>query len=204
MREAEAKADLAFVAENVPAAFDAILDGTARVTNLVRAMKEFGHPDQGEKSEMDINRALKNTLTISSNELKFVAEAELDLQPVPLVLCYPSDLNQVFLNLLINAAHAIGEVVSSTGGKGRIKISSRFVNDAVVVSISDTGNGIPEAVRSRIFDPFFTTKEVGRGTGQGLAIARMIVIEKHHGTLTFDTETGKGTTFHVTIPAAPS
>jgi signal transduction histidine kinase len=109
-------------------------------------------------------------------------------------------LNQVFLNLLINAAHAIADVVKATGERGRVVVRTRQAGEQVEISVSDSGSGIPEGVRQKIFDPFFTTKEVGKGTGQGLTLARAIVVEKHGGTLTFDTEMGKGTTFFVRLP----
>lgn len=200
----EADADLEFALENVPSALDSILDGATRVAKLVRSMKEFGHPDGGEKTATDINRALENTVTISANEVKFVADVELDLGSVPEVGCYASELNQVFLNLIVNAAHSIGDVVANTGKRGLIKITTRVTGNDVWVSIADSGAGIPEALRPKIFESFFTTKPVGKGTGQGLAIARMIVVEKHQGSLTFDSELGSGTTFHVRIPLTSS
>lgn len=205
IRRAEAEAKLPFIIANVTPALDAILDGTNRVAELVQSMKEFAHPDRGDREPADINRALKTTATICANETKYVAELELDLAELPLVSCFVNELNQVFVNLLINATHAIGDVVAGTTNKGKITITSRHVGDDVIVSISDTGTGIPEAVRLKIFDPFFTTKGVGKGTGQGLPLARMIVVEKHGGYLTFDTQIGVGTTFHIKIPVeAPS
>jgi signal transduction histidine kinase len=124
------------------------------------------------------------------------------------VPCFLSDLNQVFLNLLVNAAHAIGDVVGASGARGTIRVKTAVVEDRVVISVSDSGTGIPEHVRPHIFDHFFTTKEVGKGTGQGLALARAVIVDKHQGTLTFDTEAGKGTTFHIGLPllqeAAPA
>jgi len=200
VREAEIDADLEFVMANVPGALDSILEGTSRVANLVRSMKEFGHPDRGEKGPANLNRAIENTVTISANEVKYVADVELDLGVLPEVSCYLGELNQVFLNLLVNAAQAIGDVVDGSERRGKIKITTRHVGGDVVVSIADTGSEIPEALQPKIFDAFFTTKKVGQGTGQGLAIARMIVVEKHQGTLTFDTEVGVGSTFHVRIP----
>jgi two-component system NtrC family sensor kinase len=200
VRAAEEAADLEFLRENGPAAIAAILDGTGRVSRLVRAMKEFGHPDNGTKESTDINRALGNTITIAAAETKGLATVETNFGDLPPVWCYSSDLNQVFLNLFVNAAHAIGDVVKGTGHLGRIAITSRHDDGVVTVSISDTGGGIPEDIHAKIFEPFFTTKEVGRGTGQGLAISRMIVVEKHGGTLTFTTEVGRGTTFHVRLP----
>ena len=117
------------------------------------------------------------------------------------MVCNVSDLNQVFLNLLVNAAHAIGDVVEP-GEKGLITVRTALEGDRVLIGISDTGSGIPENIRANIFDPFFTTKEVGRGTGQGLAIARSVVVEKHKGSLTFESEVGKGTTFYIRLPVS--
>jgi len=197
--EAESSADLDYLQMNAPGAFAATQDGIKRVSKIVQAMKSFAHPDQGLEAQADLNEALLSTLTVGGNELKYVADVKTDLAPLPQVLCHLGDLNQVFLNLLVNAAHAIADVVGETGQRGQISVSTRVDGDFVVVSIGDTGTGIPEAIRQRIFDPFFTTKAVGRGTGQGLAISRSVV-EKHGGTLTFDSVVGKGTTFHVRIP----
>jgi signal transduction histidine kinase len=140
---------------------------------------------------------------VARNELKYVADVETDFGELPLVVCNIGDLNQVFLNLLVNAAHAIGEVVRGRGGKGLIRVRTVVEGKMALVAISDTGSGIAEAIRSRIFDPFFTTKEVGRGTGQGLAIARSVVVDRHKGSLTFESEVGKGTTFYIRLPFEP-
>jgi two-component system, NtrC family, sensor kinase len=139
---------------------------------------------------------------VARNELKYVADVETFLEPLPPILCHLGDLNQVFLNLLVNAAHAIGDVVQGTQAKGRISVHSRQDGDCVEVAIADTGTGIPQEIKDKIFDPFFTTKQVGKGSGQGLALARAIVVEKHGGTLTFETEIGKGTTFYVRLPVS--
>jgi PAS domain S-box-containing protein len=200
LQQAEEAADLDYLRENVPRSIAATLDGARRVAHIVQAMKSFAHPDRGEKSPADLNAAVRSTLTVATNELKYVAEVETDLTPLPLVPCYLSDLNQVFLNLLVNAAHAIADVVAHTSKRGRIKVTSRLDGDHVLISIADTGTGIPEDIRDRIFDPFFTTKGVGKGTGQGLALARSVVVDKHGGTLTFESDTGKGTTFHMRLP----
>jgi two-component system, NtrC family, sensor kinase len=122
------------------------------------------------------------------------------LGELPAVPCQLGDLNQVFLNLLINAAHAIGDVVKGTEARGMIRIVTRAAGDWVEIAITDSGTGIPEEVRDKMFDPFFTTKEVGKGTGQGLALARAVVVDNHGGTLTFVSEMGKGTTFLVRLP----
>ncbi|MEW5847939.1 MAG: PAS domain-containing protein [Myxococcota bacterium] len=193
-------ADVDYLREHIPQAINRALDGVGRVASIVRAMKDFAHPDQREKTLADLNKALQSTLTVARNELKYVAEVSVDLGELPLVYCHIGDLNQVFLNLLVNAAHAISDVVKGTDDKGLIRVRTMVEGSSVVIAISDTGAGIPEAVRSRIFEPFFTTKEVGRGTGQGLAIARSIVVERHKGSLTFDTELGVGTTFYIRLP----
>jgi signal transduction histidine kinase len=200
LKEAEDAADHAYVEENAPAAFEGALDGIARISTIVAAMKEFSHPDQREKSRADLNRALQITLTVARNEFKSVAEVETDLGEIPMVMCHLGDINQVLLNLFVNAAHAIAGVVGISGNKGRIRVSTRQEGSTVRVEISDTGCGIPESIRERIFEPFFTTKEVGRGTGQGLAIARSVVVDKHGGSLTFESEIGKGTTFTIALP----
>jgi signal transduction histidine kinase len=155
-------------------------------------------------SASDLNRAIESTLTIARNEYKYVADLRVDLGEIPLVTCNINEINQVVLNLVVNAAHAIGDLVNGGGQMGSISVCTRREGDAVVISIADTGGGIPDGIRNRVFEPFFTTKEVGKGTGQGLAIAWSIVREKHGGTLTFETETGKGTTFFVRLPVKGS
>jgi signal transduction histidine kinase len=165
-------------------------------------MKEFAHPDQKEMTAVDLNRAVQNTIAISRNEYKLVADVETQLEDLPPVLCHAGEVNQVVLNIIVNAAHAIEDVVKGTDRRGRITVRThRDVGD-VVISIGDTGAGIGSAIRDRIFDPFFTTKAVGRGSGQGLAIARSVIVDKHRGQLTFETVTGQGTTFHIRIPLA--
>jgi PAS domain S-box-containing protein len=199
VRAVEAEADMDYVVETLPRAFDAIAEGVSRVAGLVRAMKEFGHPDRSDRVPADLNRALQNTLTIVASELRDVADVAIDLAELPTVPCAVGEMNQVFMNLLVNAAHAISDAGRS---RGTIRVTSQVVGDDVVIAIGDTGGGIPEAIRHKLFEPFFTTKEVGRGTGQGLAISRS-VLEKHGGSLTFETEIGVGTTFHVRLPIHP-
>jgi len=195
-------ADVDYLKQEIPKAIQQSRDGVTRVASIVRAMKEFSHPDAEEKTRVDLNHCIMNTITISRNEWKYVAEMETDLDSgLPLVNCLPGEFNQVILNLIINAAHAIQDVVGDGAkGKGKIKITTRQDGDYVEVRVSDTGTGIPKSIRNRVFDPFFTTKEVGKGTGQGLAIARNVIVDKHSGTITFETEEGKGTTFIIRIP----
>ncbi len=194
----EKAADLAYLMEEVPAAARQTIDGVNRVASIVRALKDFAHPDQTERVATDLNRALLSTLTVARNEVKYVADIETDLGELPLVVCHPGELNQVFLNILINATHAIADA-AGPGGRGLISVRTVAEGDTVLIAIRDTGGGIPEAIRERIFDPFFTTKPVGRGTGQGLALARATV-QRHGGTLTFETEIGRGTTFFIRLP----
>lgn len=199
LQEAQEEADLDYLLDSIPGAFARASDGVQRVAKIVQAMKEFAHPDQREKSPADLNKAIENTVIVTQNEHKYVAQVEADLSPLPLVLCHVGEINQVLLNLVVNAAHAIADSGREIGD-GKIRIRSEERAGSVVISVSDNGCGIPLDVQPRIFDPFFTTKEVGRGSGQGLSIARTIVTEKHGGTLTFETEENVGTTFFITLP----
>lgn len=203
LQRVEEESDCAFLIAEVPRALTQTLEGVDRVATIVRAMKEFAHPEGKDLDAADLNKALQSTLTVARNELKYVADVEIEFGELPMVVCNISDLNQVFLNLLVNAAHAIDEVVKGTSEKGKIRVRTQAEGNSVLVTISDTGCGIPEANRTKVFDPFFTTKEVGRGTGQGLAISRSVVVDRHKGTLTFDSEVGKGTTFYVRLPIDP-
>ncbi|MGD9849716.1 MAG: ATP-binding protein [Nitrospirales bacterium] len=197
-----AEADLEYTTQEIPKALQQSIDGAARVAKIVHAMKDFSHPGTTEKKPFNLNQAIESTITVARNEWKYVADLVIDLDPtLPLVPCLPGEFNQVILNLLINAAHAIEDVVGKKDGtKGTITIDTREKGEWVEVRITDTGTGIPEAVRGKIFDPFFTTKEVGKGTGQGLAIAHDVIINKHGGILTFETEAGQGTTFVIRLP----
>jgi signal transduction histidine kinase len=195
-------AELDYLSEEIPKAIQQSLDGVQRVATIVRAMKEFSHPADEEPKAVDLNRAIESTITVARNEWKYVADVVTQLDPnLPPVPCSAGDINQVILNILVNAAHAIADSVGDgSGGKGTITVSTRCDGDWVEVRIKDTGTGIPEKVQSRVFEPFFTTKEVGKGTGQGLAIARSVIVEKHGGTIAFETEAGVGTTFIVRLP----
>lgn len=196
-----AECDTDYLLKEIPKALGQTLDGVERVVTIVRAMKEFAHPESKGMVPADLNKALLNTLTVARNELKYVADVETNFGELPPIVCSVSDMNQVFLNLLVNAAHAIADVVKDSGKKGKIRVATSLRDSMAVIAISDTGTGIPESIRDRIFDPFFTTKEVGRGTGQGLAIARSVV-DRHKGALTFETEMGKGTCFYIRLPIA--
>jgi len=201
-----ARADLEYLAEEIPKAVPQSLEGVERVAKIVRAMKEFSHPGGEEKTAVDINRAIDSTIMVARNEWKYVADLDADLDPaLPLVPCLPDEFNQVILNLLVNAAHAIAERRGGDGDpKGRITIRTRCQADWVEIRVGDTGGGIPEAIRSRIFEPFFTTKPVGKGTGQGLTIAHNVIVKKHGGRISFETEVGRGTTFIIALPLGAS
>jgi signal transduction histidine kinase len=184
----------------LPSVFNDLDEGITHITQIVRAMKEFAHPGSEAPQPVDVNHALQSTIVVAKNEWKYVAEVDTDLDPsLPMVDGYPHELNQVFLNLLINAAHAIGSVAPE-GKKGRISLTTRLQDEGVIVEIRDTGGGIPAGIHDRVFDPFFTTKEVGKGTGQGLAIAHRVVVLQHKGRLWFDSEEGVGTTFYIWLP----
>lgn len=198
--------ELDYLFEEVPDAIDQTLEGVDRIVKIVRAMKDFSHPGSQEKASADLNRAIESTVTVTRAEWKYVADLKLNLDPnLPPVICFLGDFNQAVLNLIVNAAHAIGDVVKEKPEtKGLITVSSRQDGDMVEVRISDTGYGIPEQIRPRIFDPFFTTKAVGKGTGQGLAVVYCSIVKRHGGTVAFETELGKGTTFIIRLPMAPS
>jgi len=194
-----ADADVAFVRQRVPRAIDRSIEGVHRVAAIVDAMKRFSHP-RTELAEVDINLSLADALTVAHNQYKYVADVVTEFGDVPLVLAHGGDLNQVFLNLLVNAAHAIE--ARGDGQRGTITVRTERVGDRVRIRVGDTGTGIADAIRQRVFDPFFTTKPVGKGTGQGLAIARNVIIDRHRGSLDFATEVGTGTTFTIELPLA--
>jgi PAS domain S-box-containing protein len=196
--EVAAEIDLEFVLEEAPAAVAQALEGIGRVANIVRAMKAFGQIGTEEKSRADLNEAIGNTLVVAANEIKYVADVETSYGDLPLVYCHLGDINQVVLNLLVNAAHAIG---SADRGRGTIRVSTRIDDDGyAVIEVADTGTGVAPEIADRLFDPFFTTKEVGSGTGQGLAMVRTLVTDRHGGTIDFTSVVGEGTIFTVRLP----
>ncbi|MGA8162766.1 MAG: PAS domain S-box protein [Acidobacteriaceae bacterium] len=197
---AQERNDLSFIREESPRAIAQSLEGVRRVATIVCAMKEFSYRDGADRTLTDLNNSIASTITIARNEWKYVAEVETDFDPaLPPVICYRGEMNQVVLNLLVNAAHAIRDR-GNQEAKGRITVRTRERDAWAEISISDTGVGIPEGIRNRIFEPFFTTREVGSGTGQGLALAYAVIVKKHQGRIWFETETGKGTTFFVLLP----
>lgn len=200
------EADIEYLSEEMTATFDQSLDGVRRVDKIVRAMKEFSHPGGDEKTMVDINNIIDNTLTVCRNEWKYVAELVTDFAAeLPRIPCYPGEISQVILNIIVNAAHAIEGFAKLKNDNllGKITIDTRKTDTGIRITMSDTGGGIPEKYQNRVFDPFFTTKPSGKGTGQGLAIAYRTIVDKHQGTIFFETEMGKGTTFVVDLPENP-
>ena len=194
-----AELDIDYLLAEIPLALERASDGIQRVAGIVSAMKDFGRPDVRDKTQGDVNRCIENTLLVAQNELKYSADVEVSLGKLPLVPCFPGELSQVLLILLVNAAHAVAARVGESG-RGRVRVESRVDERDVVITVTDNGCGIAPEVQERIFEPFFTTKPVGVGTGQGLAIARAIVVEKHGGTLSFESTPGVGTCFRVSLP----
>jgi PAS domain S-box-containing protein len=188
--------------KEVPRAISQSLEGIRRMTKILGAMRRFSHTGGGERGEVDLNEALDATITVAQHQIKHIADVQTDYQPeLPRVECYCDELNQVFLNLIVNATHAIRDAPTQrTRLRGKLIIRTRKIDQDVQIEIQDNGSGIPLDARDRVFDPFFTTKQVGEGTGQGLTICHEIVVQKHHGTIWFDTEVDKGTTFFVRIP----
>lgn len=194
-------ANYEFLSTEVPAAIAQSREGIRHIAKIVQAMKDFSRPSTDVKAPANLNQALETTLTISHHQWAAVAEVALNLQQdLPLVPCLPGEVNQVFLNVLVNAAQAVADKLKDSGKKGVIGVSTIALADRVQIRISDTGNGIPEKIRDRVFDPFVTTRDVGEGTGQGLAVARSIMVDRHGGTIEFETEAGKGTTFILSLP----
>ncbi|MCP4810439.1 MAG: histidine kinase, partial [Proteobacteria bacterium] len=195
-------ADVDFLEEEIPRAIDQSLEGLGRVGKIVSAMKEFAHPGAQGKTAADLNHCIESTITVATNEWKYCCEMELELDPdLPNVFCSAGEINQVVLNMVVNAAHAIEERLGERPtSKGLINISTRSFEDQVEIRIGDTGAGMAPDVVERVFDPFFTTKSVGKGSGQGLSIAHDVIIRKHCGTIRVESEPGVGTTFIIQLP----
>jgi len=206
LKDIHIKLDINYLEGEIPEAIEQTQKGIRRVTELVLAMKEFSHPGAKEKMFSDINSAIEGTITISKNEWKYVADLETVLdRNLPRVYCVINEINQVVLNMIVNAAQSIKEVLQPESlYKGKIVITTREEGEYVQIIISDTGNGIPESIIHKIYDPFFTTKDVGKGTGQGLSIAHDIIVHKHGGSINVESEIGKGTTFTMSLPIKPN
>ena len=202
LKMAMEEADVEYLVEEIPTAIKQSLEGVDRVANIVRAMKEFAHPGVSEMTPIDLSKAIENTVMVARNEWKYVADLDTVFDPnLPLVPCLPGELNQVLLNMIVNAAHAIADKLGdSPDQKGRIRITTALSKPHAEIRIADTGGGIPKENIERVFTPFFTTKAAGKGTGQGLAIAHAVITEKHQGTIQVQSEVGKGTVFVIRIP----
>ena len=196
-------ADWEFLESEFPQAISESRDGVHRVSSIVRAMKEFSHPGSKEKESQSLNKIIETTITVSRNEWKYVAYMETDLDPeLPNVPLLADEMGQVILNMLVNAAHAIGDKLGKNpeGAKGTINIRTKTDKEWVELRITDSGAGMTEEVSSRIFDPFYTTKQVGKGTGQGLAISHDVIVKKHGGTVSVESVVDVGTTFIIRLP----
>ncbi|MCE5302383.1 MAG: hybrid sensor histidine kinase/response regulator [Planctomycetaceae bacterium] len=196
------KADLEYLSSEIPQAIRQSLEGVRHVSEIVGAMKEYSHPDGGRQQPIDLNHAVENAVTLCQNEWKYVANVITDFDAeLPLVRCVPSDIHRVVVNLVVNAAHATAEATRFGGlGKRPIIVRTRRDGPSVELRVKDFGCGIADDIRDRVFEPFFTTKDVGVGTGQGLSIARALVVDRHGGTIRFDSELGHGTTFYIRLP----
>ncbi len=204
-RNAAETADLDFMIREIPVAVEQTREGVDRIKEIIKAMKNFSHPGQEAHAMADLNQCIEATVIISKNEWKYIADLEMDLdENLPEIRCNPGELNQAVLNLIVNACHAVEEKMTGNAGqKGRIGIRTRLRENGVEIEVEDTGCGIPDDVLDRIFDPFFTTKAIGKGTGQGLAITRSIVVKRHNGTIDVETWPGMGTRFVIRLPLSP-
>ncbi len=202
IKDLEEQEDLEFLIKEIPLAIDQSLEGVERVAKIVRAMKDFSHPGIDDIKSINLNQMIESTVTVARNEWKYCSEIEFDLDPEnPFIDCYPGELNQTFLNIIINAAHAIIEKNGENSEeKGKITISTKLLDDFVEIRISDTGAGVPDSIKTKLFNPFFTTKEPGKGTGQGLAISHNVIVKKHNGEINFESTYGQGTTFIIKLP----
>lgn len=197
--------DIEYLLEELPLAVQQSTEGVMQISKIVRSMKQFAHPGEDNKVAADLNDAIQNTATVCRNEWKYIAEMTFDFdKELPMVPCHRSEINQVFLNIIVNAAHAIASYQEKEDRKGIISIVTRHKENFVEIAISDNGGGVPDEVKERIFDPFFTTKEPGKGTGQGLSIAHSIVTEKHGGKLLLESDPGQSATFTVCLPLSDS
>ncbi|NLA73928.1 MAG: GHKL domain-containing protein [Deltaproteobacteria bacterium] len=194
--------DTDYLIEEIPKAIEQSINGLQRVSEIAQAMKQFSHPGSDEMQASNLNNVIKNVVTVTKNEWKYVAEVKTDLDSsLPPVPCKVGQINQVILNLIINAVHAIKDAIGQEGtGKGTITITTSHDDSWAVIHVSDTGTGIPEEIKPRIFDTFFTTKEAGKGTGLGLAISHSIIVKNHKGSIHIESEPGKGSVMIICLP----
>ena len=195
-------ADLSYLLTEIPVAIEQAMDGIRRISEITGAMKEFSHPGTKQKVETNLRHTIEGSATVCRNEWKYFANLQYDFDSsIENVVCLPNELSQVLVILIVNAAQAIGEVIDSqSGDRGTILIRTKRVDSWAEISVEDTGAGIATENLQRIFEPFFTTKDVGKGTGQGLAIAHSVIVEKHGGSISVSSVAGQGTTFVVRIP----
>jgi len=199
--EKEKKIDISYLMKETPSAIKQALEGIKKVTEIVQSMKMFSHPGKKEKTIENINTLLKSTTIISKNQWKYVADVNFDLDKnLPEIACYPAELNQVFLNIIINSTQAIKDKFSKNDKQGLIKITTKKQQNSIVIIIRDNGIGIPKKIQKKVFDPFFTTKPIGVGTGQGLSISRNIIIKQHKGKITIFSKENKGTSVKIKLP----
>jgi signal transduction histidine kinase len=204
LAESVATGKIEYLIREIPQAIEETLEGARQVGRIVRAMNEFAHTPSANKCACDLNHAIESTITVARNVWKYVATMETELdRKMPPVFCLLDQINQVLLNLIVNAAYAVGETIDDSGVLGTIRIATKYSDGWATIVVSDTGTGIPESVRSRIFEPFFTTKPLGRGTGQGLSMAKTVVVGQHGGEIWFESKVGKGTSFFVKLPVSP-
>ena len=194
--------DIDYLISEIPTALKETLEGAERVSTIITSMKLFSHPGVKEKIQADLNALIESTLTVSTNEWKYVADVELSLDPdLPLLFCDPGSLGQALLNIIVNASHAVGAKTNNAEkGKGNIRIATSCDANEITIRISDDGTGIPVELKSKIFDPFFTTKDIGKGTGQGLSMTHTAIVELHKGSIDVESSLGVGTTFILTLP----
>ena len=200
LHELDADAEVDRILESMPGALTRTDDGIKTINRIVAAMKELAHPGEGAKASTDVNAVINTAVTVTRNAHKTVAALELELGNLPNALTYKNELCQVLINLIVNAAHAIESAQKVERRAGVIKIATRAEQETIRIDVSDNGCGIPDSVVDKIFDPFFTTKEVGKGTGQGLALVRTTIVEKHGGQIAVQSAVGQGATFTITIP----
>ncbi len=198
------RARLDYLRKQIPRAVEQSLEGLEHVASIVRAMKEFSHPEIGTREHVNLGELIDTTVTLARNEWKYVAEVVTDIDPaLPLVPCLRQQLSQAILNLIVNAAHAVKQRSAAEGrDKGHIVIGAQLRGVEVEIRVTDDGTGIAPEIRSRIFDPFFTTKPVGQGTGQGLALVFATIVKKHHGQVRVESQVGRGTAMILQIPLA--
>jgi two-component system NtrC family sensor kinase len=201
LRQAADSPEMDYLVREVPKAINECLQGTEKITRIVRAIRNFSRRSEAAKVVIDLNEALETTLIVSTSEWKYVADVQTNFDAqLPRVLCLPREIYQVLLSLVVNAAHAITDVTAGTGKKGVLRLTTSSSGGCVEVRISDTGTGIRAEHHQKIFEPFFTTKDIGRGAGQSLATAYSIVTRQHNGRIWFESESGMGTTFIIRLP----